>query len=598
MKNFLKNFMKKLIMTIGIITLLEIVIAIGVGIYFLAQKESVPEKTFLELNLDAPLTEYKPDDPATLMMSEKETRVLDVVEALEKASEDDRVMGLVAKVGSPRMGLARTQDIRDAVLAFRKKGKMAIAHSQGFGTGISGYYLSTAFEKIYLQPSGDIGLNGICWEGMFIKGALEKLGVVPRMSKRQEYKSGANFYTERQFTDPHKEATCGVMNGMFGQVVRGIAEARELPEENVRSLMDYGLFLGQEALNAKLVDQIAYEDEVYEDIKKRMGEDIQFLSLMPYLDRAGSPNTDGEAIALIYGVGAIEPGQSKYRPLSGEAVMGSETVSEAFQAAVKDEDVKAIIFRINSPGGSYLASDTIWRETIRAKEAGKPVIASMGNVAGSGGYFVAMAADQIIAQPATITGSIGVYSGKMLTSGFWDKVGISWDEVHTSTNATMWRQTYDYTPEQWRLLQGTLDWVYADFTDKVASGRGMSVEDVLEVAKGRIWTGEDAINLGLVDELGGIPDAIRMAKAAAGLPEDAEICLKVFPKEKPWLEMLMEKGFMKRNENATAAAVSRMLEDIRPLLRMVNRLGLTRSRGLLSMPEMSGEGLEQIEPLL
>lgn len=590
----MKNFLKKLIMTIGVISLLEIIIALGVGIYFLLQKEDVEEKTFLEINLEGPLTEYTPDDPAARMMSEKQARVLDVVEALEKAAEDERIMGLVAKIGSPRMGLARTQDIRDAVLAFREKGKTAIAHSKSFHTGVSGYYLATAFEKIYLQPSGDIGLNGMCWESMFVRGVLDKLGVVPRMDHREEYKSGINFYMEKQFTEPQKEATCGVMNGMFEQVVRGIAEERELSEENVRSLMDYGLFLGQEALNAKLVDQLAYEDEVYENIKKRSGKDTRFLDLMHYLNLAGRPNTDGETIALIYGVGSIAQGQSRYRPLSGQVVMGSETVTKAFQAAIRDEDVRAIIFRINSPGGSHLASDTIWRETVRAREEGKPVIASMGNVAGSGGYFIAMAADQIIAQPATITGSIGVYAGKMLTSGLWDKVGVSWDEVHTSTNATMWRSTHDFTSEQWALFQGTLDWVYSDFTSKVASGRGMDLDDVLDVAKGRIWTGADAFNLGLVDEMGGIPDAIRLAKAAAGIPEDAEICLKTFPKEKPWLEMLMEKGFWKSDEDA-AAVMARMAEDIQPVVRAMNRLGVHRSRGLLSMPEMAGKGLEQAE---
>jgi len=539
----------------------------------------------LELDFSKGIVEYIPEDPAGRMMLGNRLKVLDVIEALQKASDDDRVLGIVARVGDAKMGFARIQDIRDAVLNFRKKGKIAVAYADTFGEigpANRSYYMATAFEKIHLQPSGGIGLTGLIMETRFFKGTFEKLGITPRMDHRHEYKNALNILTEEKYTEPHKEAVSKIMMSMFGQIVKEIARARELSEDDVLSLIDHGLFLGQEAVNAKLADHLAYRDKVYGDIKKKFGDDVSFLSLRDYLNQAGRIYADGETIALIYGVGAIQRGKSNYNPLFGDVVMGSETMTKAFRSAIEDETVKAILFRINSPGGSYVASDSIWRETVRAKEAGKPVIVSMGNVAGSGGYFVAMAADKIVAQPATITGSIGVLAGKMLTAGLWEKLGVSYDEVHTSPYSTIWTAMQDYTPEQWERLQDMLNQIYADFTSKVARGRSLPGEKVLEIAKGRIWTGEDAKELGLVDELGGFPEAIRLAKAAAGIPKDAEICLKIFPEEKPLVEVLLEDGPVSDEEKASSVAI-RTLKEIQPLLRSLREVGIVRAGGVLSM---------------
>jgi protease-4 len=579
----LKKIFIRLLIILGAITAIEIILGLILGIFLWTYKEEVPDKTILELDISGELAEYVPDDTAARMMRGKTPTTLDLIESLERASQDDRVVGIVARIGHPSMGLARFQEIRDAVLNFRKNGKMSVAYTDSFGEfgpGNSSYYLATAFEEICLQPSGAVGLTGLMMEARFLKGTLDKLGLVPRMDHRYEYKNAMNIFTEDKYTEPHKEAVCKVMESMFGQIVKEIARTRDISEDNVRILTEHGVFLGQEALNAKLVDKLAYQDEVYQSLKEKFGKDVQFISLADYLDRAGGLYEEGETIALIYGVGAVQRGKSEFNPLYGDTAMGSETLTAAFRDAIEDESVKAILFRVDSPGGSYIASDSIWRETVRAKEAGKPVIVSMGDVAGSGGYFVAMAADKIIAQPGTITGSIGVFAGKMLTTGFWDKLGISWDEVHTGPNATMWTGTHDYTPEQWNILQATLDWIYADFTSKAAQGRGMPAEKILEVAKGRIWTGEDAKSLGLVDELGGFPLAIRLAKAAAGIPKDADICLKIFPKKKPFLEMLLEDSPVSSEEDAVISAA---LEEIQPLLRSVRT---ANESGVLSMPEM------------
>jgi protease-4 len=271
--------------------------------------------------------------------------------------------------------------------------------------------------------------------------------------------------------------------------------------------------------------------------------------------------------------------------------MGSDTLTTAFRAAIEDKAVKAILFRIDSPGGSYVASDTIWRETLRAKEAGKPVIASMGDVAGSGGYFVAMAADKIVAQPGTITGSIGVLAGKMLTNGFWDKVGITWDEVHTSDNATLWTGTQDYTPAQWTQFQGTLDRIYDDFTSKAAQGRSLPKEKILAVAKGRIWTGADAKTLGLVDELGGFPLAFRLAKEVAGLSAETDVRLEMFPRQKKTFKQILVERLLEEDENEAeqegpVLIFAHALQKLQPLFHLARRVGLDPTPGVLTMPEV------------
>ena len=258
--------------------------------------------------------------------------------------------------------------------------------------------------------------------------------------------------------------------------------------------------------------------------------------------------------------------------------MGSETVAAAIRAAADDKDVKAILFRVDSPGGSYVASDTIWREVVRAHQMGKPVIVSMGNLAGSGGYFVAMAADKIVAQPGTITASIGVLGGKMLTSGLWDKVGLSWDEVHDGNNATMFTGTHDYTPAEWGRFEAWLDRVYVDFTGKVADGRKLSKDKVLEIAKGRIWSGQDAKSLGLVDELGGYDTALKLAKKAAGIPESDDVKIVVYPRQKTFLEALMQRhGADNSDKEAVGQTLTRILQDVQPVARELKAAGITRT---------------------
>ena len=585
----MKKLLVRALAVIGALTILLALLAFAFLLFSWMSTPDVPSKVVLEVNLETALIENVPADPvATAMMSDTVV-VRDILDALEKAGDDNRVAGLVARVGAASMGMAQVQEIRDAIKAFRAKNKFAIAFAETFGEvgpGSSAYYLATAFDSIWLQPSGDIGLTGIIMESPFINGTLDKLGVKPRMDHRYEYKAAMNMFTEKEYTAPHRESMEKVMNSWFGQMVRSIAEARNLSEEQVRALVDKGPFLGKEALDAGLIDGVAYRDEVYSEAKKKAGDGTDFLYLAKYLERAGRPHETGQTIALIYGVGAVQRGHSGFDPVFGDVSMGSDTVSAAFRAAVEDKNVKAILFRVDSPGGSYVASDAIWRETIRAREAGKPVIVSMGDLAGSGGYFVAMAADKIVAQPGTITASIGVLGGKLVTTELWDKIGLSWDEVHVGANATMWTGAKDYTPAEWAEFQAWLDRVYEDFTSKVAEGRKLPKEKVLEIAKGRIWSGEDAKELGLVDELGGFPVALKLAKNAAGIPESENVRLKLFPAKKSRLDVFFGDEPDSSEREGVSAAFTRALKVIQPLARRVRMLDSQDRRGVLTMPEV------------
>jgi len=584
--------MKKLVVgilaIIGVLSLLMILVVGVFGLLAATSKPGVPRGVILQVDFEQGVIEAIPEDPVAQMMLEKTTPVLDIVDALDKAAGDKRVKALVARIGGGGMGLAHVQEVRDAVIRFRESGKPAIAHAESFGEfgpGNGGYYLATAFDEIYLQPSGDVGLTGLLYESMFMAGTFEKLGIVPEMGQRYEYKNAMNAYTETKYTPAHREAMQVLADSQFAQIVGGIAEARGLTEDEVRALFDAGPYLGEEAVEAGLVDAVMYEHEVYAQLEETIGGRTNPLFLTKYLDRAGRPYKRGDTVALIHAYGTVVRGRSGYSPIDGTVVMGSESVVDALRVAIDSDRVKAIILRVDSPGGSYVASDTIWRETVRARELGKPVIVSMGNLAASGGYFVSMDADRIVAQPGTITGSIGVLGGKMLTTGFWDKLGLSWDDVSTSDNATMFTGTHPYTAHGRERFDAWLDRVYEDFTTKVSEGRDLPLERVREIAKGRIWTGADAFEIGLVDRLGGVHEAMEVAREELGLGPDDEIRIRRIPAKRSAFEMLFAEDRDHR-ETAIIAVLAQALKEVQPMVRLANQI-TAQERGELEVgPEL------------
>ena len=503
----------------------------------LRQRQTAP--LILELDLTDGLPEGPVTDPLSAVMARRKVRLEDVIEGLRRARQDDRVRALVVKVGG-QIGLARMQEVREAVASFRESGKLAVAWAETFGEFTHGnvpYYLATAFDRIYLQPSGSVGLTGIAIEQLFLHDALAKIGVAFQSAKRYEYKSAADNLTERGFTPPAREATERLAVSIAEQISAAIAERRGMSVEDARALLDRGPFLAADALSEGLVDALGYRDEVYADVRKEAGADAVLQYVVRYqrahilAQRARQlPKQRERFVAVIYASGPIKQGRSTRSPLGGGA-MGSDTVSAALRSALHDERARAVLLRVNSPGGSAVASDTIWREVVRIRAAGKPVVVSMGDVAASGGYYISMAADIIVAQPGTLTGSIGVILGKPVLTDALERAGITTDSVSVGTGATMFAPTHPFTDEEWQQINTWLDAVYRDFTQKVASGRRMPVDRVDEVARGRVWTGADAARNGLVDELGGLQAAAEIARRRAGLPADAP--LRVYPRLTP-----------------------------------------------------------------
>ncbi len=583
----MKRFFTRSLTILGGITLFMLVLIVILAIVSWFTRDRVPDRALLELDLGTEIVEYVPDDPMARTILGDTPRLIDMLGAITKAGDDPRIRGIVAKIDNPAFGLATIQELRNAIVDFRKTGKPAVAYTDTFGefsAANGAYYLATAFDQIYLQPSGDLGLTGLIMENLFLKGTLEKLGITPRLDHRKQYKNAMNIFTEKKYTDAHREAAKSLMNSRFENVVKGISATRNLEKEEVRDLFDHGLFPAQKALDFGFVDKLMYRDEVFAELEKNIGKTVEKISWSDYILRDGLPYAEGKnKIAIIYGVGTVTRGNSGFDPLSGGLSMGSDTITKAFRNAAENKNVKAIIFRIDSPGGSYVASDSIWREVLETRESGIPVIVSMGNLAASGGYFVAMGANKILAQPGTITGSIGVLGGKMVTTKLWEKLGISWDEVHTSKNSTFWSGTHDYTPEQWAVFQSWLDRIYEDFTEKVGQGRNMSIDKVKAVAKGRIWSGDDARRVGLVDQLGGFREAIELAREASGISETEKFSLVVYPKKKTLLDLLTDKFLAVKENSSNPHTLVSALKSLQPYFNVLAKLGLTHT-GVLSLP--------------
>lgn len=572
-----------LLVFLGAIYLVSLIL---IALWFLGTGEDVPDRTVLEVNLERSYPERVPADPVDRSVAPDGPTMREMVSALHRAADDDRVVGLVARVGNSGMGLARIQELRDAILAFRESGKPTVAWAESFGEfgpANGAYYLATAFEEIHLQSSGDVGLTGLLVQSPFLAEGLEKIGVEMLGDQRHEYKSAYNTFVDTAYTDAHEEATGAVMRSQFSQMLRGIGEGRGLDSTTVEGLFDRGPFYGQEAVEAGLVDRLAYRDEVYDRLRERVEGEAELLGLTVYAGRSGGGEPEA-TVALIQEVGPVVRGGGSQGPFSGPAI-ASKDVTAHFRAAVDDEDVDAILFRVESPGGSYVASDAIWRAVVRAREEGKPVVVSMGDVAGSGGYFVAMAADRIVAQPGTITGSIGVLNVKPVTAELWEKLGIDWGQLQTSENAEMWSGLEGFDPAEWDRLQAWLDRVYLDFTSKAARGRGLSRDSVHAIARGRIWTGEQAARIGLVDELGGYPAAYTALREELELAEDAGLRLKAFPPRRTWWDRITERGDEADREELLRATARQVRSMSRPALRLARRLGLAGT-GVLTTPEL------------
>jgi protease-4 len=485
-------------------------------------------RLLLELDLTFAPIEVEPDDLVGKLRSRHRPRLRGVLRALHEAGDDRRVAGLVVKLGGGVLPWATAQELREALGVFRKSGKPVIGWGETFGevgNGTADYVLATGCSEIWLQPSGQVGLMGVAAETTFLRGALDKLGVEPQLEQRYEYKNAADRIMRKEYTPQHREAVDRVVASTWEVATETIASCRSLEASTVEELSRRAPLSAEDALAAGLVDRLGYRDEVYAHVRAQAGDHAQLLFADQWAPRRKAANLvkrHRAVVALIEGHGEIVVGRSRATPRA--QLLGSSTVCAALRAARENEHVRAVLFRVDSPGGSAVASDTIWREVLLTREAGKPVVVSMASLAGSGGYYIACPADVIVAQPTTITGSIGVVGGKVVLSELLEQhLGVTTGAVEHGGSARMFSLRRGFTDDERARLAALLDRLYRDFVQKVADGRGMTWDAVHQIAKGRIWSGADAAHNGLVDLLGGLRDAADIARQRAGLPSDAPV---------------------------------------------------------------------------
>jgi protease-4 len=517
-----------------------------------ARHHGVPGGCILELNLDIVPPETVGFDPLVVLNRGGRPMTLrQAVAAIHRAAEDSRVAGLIARVQIPAAPAGPVQELREAIAAFTAE-KPSLAWAETY-PGTLSYYLASAFGEVWMQPSGTVGLVGFATNAMFLRDALDKAGIEAQFVARGEYKSAANLFTQDSYTDAHREADTRMVESLHAQVWKAVAESREIGLAEMDALADRAPLLRDDAVAGGLVDRIGFRDEAYARIAELVGaEGISpetggadsagapprlYLSRYaraasqssgPSLSLPGRKKTPKVAVVTLAGPivsGRGGPGLSPF----GSSSAGGDTMAAALREAAADKEVDAIVLRVESPGGSVTGSETIWREVVRAREAGTPVVASMGAVAASGGYYVSMAADKIVANPGTITGSIGVVTGKLIARDLKNRLGVGSDGVRTNANADAWSVNAPFTEAQQQQVEAEADLFYTDFIQRVAAGRNLEVDAVDAVARGRVWTGADALEHGLVDELGGLRTAIRRAAVLAGFDEDAEVTIASYP---------------------------------------------------------------------
>ena len=583
------RFISTLLAFIGGLAVLAIGLGIGAALWFSPPRPPPPSRIVLQLDLRQAPIEAVSSDPVEALLAEPRPLLSDVIATLLDARLHPRVARVVPLTGEPTPGLAAIQELREALTAFRAADKFVVSFAHAFGevgNGTGAYYLASAGE-VWLQPSGDFSVTGISIETPFLRGAFDKVGLEFDGGQRYEYKTTPNSVTQYGFTPAHRQNLQTLVDSLFAQIVGDVAEARGISPAEVRRLIDHAPISAADAKLAKLVDRIGYWDEVEAYVLDRAGRGAGLFDLADYRRVAEKPYSKGPTIALVSGSGAIVPGESAYSLASGDRMLGSDSMAAALREAAEDASIRAVVLRIDSPGGSYVASDTIFREVARTRSRGKPVIVSMGNVAASGGYFLTLPADLIVASRATLTGSIGVFAYKPVADRMLGEIGVSIGHLQAGANAGMGSPFRRFTPEQSVAVDRALDRVYADFTQRVADARKLSPQQVDEVARGRVWTGADAKRVGLVDELGGLTLAINYAKAAAGIEATSGVTLRRLPEPKDAIDRIIDRLMGGASESDEAVALRRALRAMSEVGRQLARLGLAGDRGSLTMPPLS-----------
>jgi protease-4 len=519
----------------------------------------IASNSVLVVDTEGGIEEQRPVDFFSALTGERIPVLHDYLDAIDNARADSRITGLVVRIAPLATGWGKLEEIRAHLINFRKSGKPNICYLGGDGIGNAEYYLASACEKIWLVPTAPVSIRGMMAEALFLRGSLDKLKIVPEFYHIAEYKTASNMFTEKKFTPAHREEVEGLLHSVYSQYLTETSKARNMDAAKFESLLNRGPFSAEEAIESKLVDQLAYWDEVQDFFKQK--NDWNPVSLRRYRTLASAKFETGTRIAVVQASGLIVSGESRNTP-GGGFIMGGDSVAGDIRRAREDSSIKAIVLRIDSGGGSAVASEVIRREVVLAK-AMKPVVVSMSDVAASGGYWIAMDASKIVAEPNTITGSIGVLIGKLNISGLYNLLGLSTDSVATSDNATLFSDQQNFTPAQQAYIQKSLHETYGNFIKGVAEGRKMNVADVDKIGKGRVWSGAQGKEIGLVDELGGLDRALEVAKQLGHIPASASIHIVRFPEERTFLQILLERErdqfTESRSEEATLEATLRRL---------------------------------------
>ena len=528
---------------VGIATVLSI--ALIFAAYLASERRpSIPDEAVLVVRPGGELLEVLPDDVFGQLLGGDAATVRGFVESLQKAKRDPRITSVLLLPSTLELPFwGKVQELRDAIVDFRQSGKTVVAFLE-YG-GDREYYLASAADRVYLLPTSPLDLTGIASYEIFLRGALDKLGAYPDFVHVGAYKTAVNQLTEKGFTPEHREMTESLNRDLYEQLVRGIAMARKKTPDEVRRLLDEGPFTPEAAMQAGLVDDLAYLDQLDDRVAALKEEDESRDRVEEQDYRRVSARSLGiraaSRIAVLYASGVIASGSSSQDTVNG-AVVGSDTIVEQLERIRDDDSIKAIVLRVDSPGGSSVASDVIWRELsiTRDENPSRPLIASMSDLAASGGYYISVPAQVIVAQPGTLTGSIGIFGGKIVVGDTLEKIGITTETVQSGRNATLGSPFTPFTPAQRAKLQAYMDSFYQGFVEKVAESRHKTPAEIHAVAQGRVWTGQQARERGLVDELGGLDRAITIAKSRAGIPADEEVELVSYPPRRTLYEAVAE----------------------------------------------------------
>jgi len=496
-----------------------------------ARGDGLPGNMVLALDLRGPMLDSSPD--AAFDFGDRRVSVMDAVLTLDQASRDSRVKGVYVRVGTAGMSVPQAEEIGAALQRFRASGKFVIAHSQGFlSSGLGDYLVAANAGEIWMQPKSPFGAAGPAAGAFFLRGLFDKIDAVPQIAKRSDYKSAADMFMEKDYTPADREQTTALLQSWYDSSTTAAAADRKLDPKAVAAAFEASPQFADDARKAGLIDHIGYDDDAQAAAIARAGDGARLTRLSEYQHETENERglSEGTHVALIEAAGEIVDGTAHAGVFGGSTVIAGDDLSDAIRAATKDKDIKAILLRIDSPGGSVTASDQILDALKKAQLAGKPVIVSMGAVAASGGYYVSAAADRIVAEPGTITGSIGVLTGKVSVGKSLALIGVGANEIGVGKNAMMDSGISPYTPDQWTALNAQADAIYDDFTRKVAAGRKLPLERVQDVAKGRVWSGADARVRGLVDELGGFWTAVDAVKKLTGVKAEDRLVFKRYPK--------------------------------------------------------------------